>query len=249
MEFTWTTFALEILNFLVLLWILKRFLYLPIKNVVEKRKAAIDASVAQAHSTQEAADALKRQYEGRMAEWEAERARARTQLADEIATERARLFAQVLREIEQERDKDRALEQRRAVEVRQKMVQEANADAAEFAARLLIRLATPALEQRIGEVAMEDLRALPQGQLSALRQACLKDQVRITSAFVLSPTLRNALAAAITELARVPVECEFAQDAGLIAGLRIGAGPWLLRCNLRDELAFFADAGQAMLPS
>ena len=37
MELDWSTFALEIINFLALLWILKRFLYRPILAVVAER--------------------------------------------------------------------------------------------------------------------------------------------------------------------------------------------------------------------
>lgn len=245
MEFNWTTFALEILNFLVLLWILKRFLYQPVKHVLAQRKAAIDASLEQARSMQATAEDLKRHYEGRMAEWEAERARARVQLADEIAAERARMLTEVHQSIELERNKDRVLEQRRAIELRQRINREAVGEAAGFAARLLTRLAGAALEKRIGEIAMEDLPTLLEESMPGLRQSCLHDSVRVTSAYTLPSGMRADLVAALSTLANGPVACEFAEDASLIAGLRIGAGPWLLRCNLADELAFFAETSAA----
>lgn len=245
MEFNWTTFALEILNFLVLLWILKRFLYLPVKNVLAQRKAAINDSVEQAHFMQATADDLKRQYEGRMASWESERAQARVQLADEISAERSRLLAEVHQAIEQERDKERALEQRRAVELRQLITHEAVREAAGFAARVLTRLAGPELEKRISEVAIEDLRGLPDEQIGVLREACLSDKARITSAYALPTDVCADLTAALSSIAGGAVDCEFAQDGGLIAGLRISVGAWLLRCNLADELAFFAETRDA----
>jgi F-type H+-transporting ATPase subunit b len=37
-------------------------------------------------------------------------------------------------------------------------------------------------------------------------------------------------------------ECRFEQDSTLLAGLRIGIGPWVLRANLHDELQSFAEA-------
>ena len=46
-------------------------------------------------------------------------------------------------------------------------------------------------------------------------------------------------------MAGKPVECEFEPDPELIAGLRISVGPWVLRCNVRDELNFFAQAHHA----
>lgn len=38
MELSWTTFSLELINFLILIWILKRFLYAPIQKTILERK-------------------------------------------------------------------------------------------------------------------------------------------------------------------------------------------------------------------
>lgn len=245
MEFSWTTFALEIGNFLVLVWILKRFLYKPVTNALAQRKAAIDASVEQARLLQATAEDLKRQYEGRMADWEAERSRARAQLSDQIAAERTRLLAELRTSIEQEREKNQALEQRRAAEMRQRLAHDARAEAAAFAAQLLSRLASPALEERVSQIAVEDLPRLPEDQITALRQACLDGTgpVRVTSAFALSPEARSKLATALSDVAGRTITCDFGQNDELITGLRLSVGPWVLRCSLADDLIFFAQTG------
>ncbi len=48
MELNWTTFALEIVNFLILVWILKRFLYKPVLEAIARRKTAIDKTLSDA---------------------------------------------------------------------------------------------------------------------------------------------------------------------------------------------------------
>lgn len=247
MEFNWTTFALEILNFLVLIWILTHFLYRPVRNAMRQRSAAIAASLAEAQAQRTAAEELKRQYDRRAADWEIERARARTKLQDEIAAERARLMVNVHAEIAAERKKDQALQQRYMVELREVCRREARDEAAGFTAQLLARLATPALEQRIGEIVLEDLPLLPTEQLQAFRQACLQQTPRISSAYLLPATLRSALQQALSEIVGMPVNCEFMHDESLIAGLRVNAGPWVLRCSLADELMFFARGGEGRM--
>ena len=67
MELDWTTFWLEIVNFLVLVWLLKRFLYRPVADAVARRRAAIERSVSEARSRAEQAEGLERQYRGRLA--------------------------------------------------------------------------------------------------------------------------------------------------------------------------------------
>jgi len=83
MELNWSTFVLEIINFLVLVWILKRFLYKPVLKVIAKRRAAIEKTLTEARDKEKAAEELKTRYEGRVAQWDRERAQAREDLARE----------------------------------------------------------------------------------------------------------------------------------------------------------------------
>lgn len=44
MQIDWTTFVLEIVNFLALVWLLKRFLYTPVLDVLARRRAGSRAA-------------------------------------------------------------------------------------------------------------------------------------------------------------------------------------------------------------
>jgi len=247
MEFDWTTFALEIVNFLVLVWILQRFLYKPVTNAIAGRKAAIEKTLADARAVDAAADSLKQQYENRMADWESEKLKAHAQLAKELEAERVALKEKLRASLDQEREAHRLLEQRRAMEVQHNLEESALAEGGRFAANLLSRLASAELEEKIQALLIEDLPRLPEGELQSLRQACqdADAKIRVTSRYVLGEEQRSSLAQALGRMAGKPVECEFEPDPELIAGLRISVGPWVLRCNVRDELNFFAQAHHA----
>ena len=247
MEFDWTTFALEIVNFLVLVWILKRFLYKPVTNAIAARKAAIEKTLAEARAVETAARSFKLQYENRMTDWESEKSKARAQLEKELEAERVRLRNSLQVSLAEERDRDRALEQRHAMEVRRELEEGAVVEGARFAARLLSRVACAELEERIRAMLIEELPRLKQSELQSLRMACQQTDARVTiaSCYPLGEGERSALAQALDRLAARSVACEFAQDPELIAGLRISIGPWVLRCNLQDELKFFAEDRRA----
>ncbi len=247
MEFDWTTFALEIINFLVLVWILQRFLYKPVMSAIAARKAAIEKTLADAQVGQADAQALKQQYESRMAEWAHEKAQARTRLQEELDAERARMMTALLASLDQEREKARALEQRRAVEMRQRLEQAALAEGGRFVARLLSRIAGVEVEEKIRGVLLEDLPRLADPELRKLRAACQEagGKIEISSGYPLAAEQRNSLVQTLSGLMVRSVACDFIQNKELMAGLRIGIGPWVLRCNLRDELRFFAEAPHA----
>ena len=73
MQIDWTTFLLEIVNFLALVWILKRFLYKPVLDVLDARAARVRAETQQAERLRAEAEELKRQFDVRLAEWNRER--------------------------------------------------------------------------------------------------------------------------------------------------------------------------------
>ena len=244
MEFNWTTFALEIVNFLVLVWILQRFLYKPVLNAIARRKAGIEKTLADARAAQAEADALKRQYEGRLDDWAGEKEKARAQMLEEIGAERSRLLAALHASLEQERNKNRVLEERQNVETRRTAEEAARAKGGQFVARLLSRLANADLERRMLETLLEDLTGLAETELQALRAAGAETgyRMKVTSRYPVAEDGRDVLAQALGRLMGKPVACEFAEDPELLAGLRITLGAWVLHANLHDELRFFAEA-------
>ena len=244
MELNWPTFFLEIINFLVLVWILKRFLYKPVLAAIAHRKTVIDKTLADAKATEAGANALVEQYQNRLAEWENEKAKLRAGVADEIAVRRTQMMAALDNSLKQEREKARVLEERRLNELQSQSEAIGIGRGVQFAARLLARAASPELEARLVALALEDFSTLSAEQLDGLRSVAQKArlQVKIASAFELASTQRGLIAKRLKEITQDNITTEFNQDSQLVAGLRISIGPWVLRANIQDELEFFADA-------
>jgi F-type H+-transporting ATPase subunit b len=106
-EFDLTTVVLEAANFLVLVWLLKRFLYRPIMAVIEKRRADSEKMLADAEKERRDAEALKEEYAARLAEAGRQRDLALAQLEREIGEERARRLAAVKAEADGDRERRR----------------------------------------------------------------------------------------------------------------------------------------------
>lgn len=246
MELNWTTFILELLNFVVLIWILNRFLYRPVMNVIAQRKAAIQQTLSEAETTRSDAQALQSQYENRLTEWEQEREKARAQLRDEVSAERNRLLEDLRAELDQEREKAAAVEQRRLKEYAQQAEATAIALGGTFVSRLLSRLGGPEFERKIIDMVRQDLPTLPHDQMQAIQaaSATIGLPMKITSAYQLDIAQRDVLRHACRTLAGRDVVCEFFEDRNLIAGLRISFGSWVLRANVQDEMSFFAESSR-----
>jgi len=246
MSFDWTTFFLELVNFLVLVWILKRLFFRPVLDMIAKRRAAIEKTLADAKAIEAQADETKSKYEGRMANWEAERNAARAKLADEISAERQHRMARLEQAINAEREKSRVSEARRLEEQARAAEIRAIAQAAGFATRLLERFAGPELDARIAELLAEDLKQLPDEQKQALRETAHEPhaQLEMTSARELPEAVRSQLMQTIKETLGILPSVAMRIDPGVLAGVRLALGPWILQATLADELAFFRDGAR-----
>lgn len=245
MELDWVTFTLETVNFLILIWILQRFLYKPILQTIARRKAAIEQSLADAKTRHADAEALESQYRDRLAVWEEEKTHLREQAETEIDAERARRLTALQQTLAQEREKHQALEQRQLQERQRQLEQAALAQGAQFAAGLLGRVAAPDLQTQLVRMVAEELPKLPGDILEQVRQAQPTTQhrdVKVVSAFTMNPADRDLLERPLRTLLGTSCTVAYDVDSNLLAGVRVNIGPWVLRANLQDELKFFAEA-------
>lgn len=243
MELNWTTFILEIINFLILVWLLSRFLYRPVLKVIHKRQREIQEQLDAAEQKRNEAESLKAEYQERLTDWEREKHAAGQQLEQEIATERQRLLAELKQELEQEREKAGVLNRRQMEEEKLLLERQALQQGADFSSRLLTRLAGPELEGRLIDVLLADLGELSEEKRELLINSYAKNNngITIASAFPLAADKQRAIEQGLKAVFQKDIHCTFQQQPELIAGLQIRVGAWLLQANLRDELGYFAD--------
>lgn len=242
MELDWSTFVLEIVNVLVLVWLMKRFLYRPVLNVIEERKAAIAKTVADANRLQNEAKALQEQYDQRLFRWEQEREERRAQLQEDIAAERQRRLAALQEELDKEREQASARANQQMTELVRQAETTAILHGTQFTAALLTRIAGPDLEHKLVDAVLEDFSQLSDQQVEGIRVALPKDaRARVTTAYPLNESSRKRVIEMIEKRFNRAVSWEFSEDPQLLAGLRLSLGAWVLRGNLLDELAFLAE--------
>jgi len=242
MQLDLTSFVLELINFAVLVWILHRFLYKPVLAAIDRRRALVERSLAEAKTARDEAGTLKAQVEERLASWERERAEAKGKLAAELAAQRAKGLADTAHAAEQERARLAALQVKEEVERRRADEQHALEQAAAFASRLLERLSGPELDARLIELLAADLASMPEDKRRSLAEAARAagGSVAVLGARPLSEAARTRLEQALSQQLGVECRAQYAVDAALLGGVRVALGPWLLQADLSDELRFFS---------
>ena len=241
MELSWTTFILEAINFLVLVWLLKRLFYAPVKRAITERRAAVQKTLDDAEKARREAEDLKSRYEGRLQEWEQEKERQREEFRNELNDERTRQLKLIETSLKMEREKAEAREQKQAAERRANEEKQAIHQALQFTSRLLGDLASQELEERIVDRTVQHIASETDGLPSSFGpQSGSSPAVIVRSAYPLAEPRRNALTATLKRRLGDNLPITFNVDQRLLAGLEIAIGSYVLRANLRDELEYFS---------
>ena len=238
-----TTLVLEIINFLVLVWILKRFVYKPVLEIIAQRRQGIEKQSADAAQLREEAVTLKAQYQDRLTDWEQERQQARNSLNVELEAEKVRQLEALQTLLIQQRQKDEAADQRRRAEQVREIEHQALDQGADFAARLLKMASGPQLEARLLLMTLDTLAEFDSDQVTTMQQQWRghSEQIIVCSAYPLATDQQQQLAAALEKLVGQTPPVEYSVMPELLAGLHISIGAWVMQSNLRDELKGFAE--------
>ncbi|MDP1773557.1 MAG: F0F1 ATP synthase subunit delta [Methylobacter sp.] len=243
MEFNLSTFIFEIINFLILIWILQRLFYKPLLEVIERRKQFIDQSLNDAKNLKQQAEEQCNRYENRQKLWEEEKQAALTALHRQLEAERRAHLDRLNADLEQERQKANVLLSKQRRELQQQVEKQALLNGAKFAGMLLQQSAGPELEARLFTLLMDNLVTLPEACKLCLTMFGTKKSVpvKITSAYPLSVEMRQQLEQKLGALINSQINFQYHQDQLLIAGLRMDIGAWVLNVNLQHELTGFAE--------
>jgi len=244
MELDWTTFLLEIANFLILVWIMNRLLYRPVMNAIAARRAGLAKTAAEAEQLREDAAELEARYRSRLTEWEREKEGLRKEMLIELSADRTRLEAALHASLEQERDKARTIRDQDLRDRLREMEEIALGQGSRFVTRLLEEVTTPELEERLLKLFLSSLATLPAERLRAIADALSEPgvPVRAASAFVCPEERRTEIRQRLSEICGYQGGIEFVEEPALLAGMQLRAGPWILDATLRGELSFFTEA-------
>jgi len=90
----WFTVIAQALNFLILVWLLKRYLYQPVLNAISAREQRIAMQLADAASKQAAATSERDEFDRKNKEFDAQRALLLAKASEEAKLEQQRLLEQ-----------------------------------------------------------------------------------------------------------------------------------------------------------
>jgi len=238
MQIDWLTVAAQIVNFLILVYLLKRFLYKPVTDAMARREERVAARLNEGEEREEQAVHERERLHQRLAELEQRRDRIMQQARDEAEEERRRLMDEAREQSDAARkrwqqqaedEKGRFLDdlRHRTLEGFETLARKALADLAE--AQLEAQMVR-AFVARLREIDEDSRRALAKGA------AADGDDLIVTTSFELDDSGRESLTDAIQQQLGSDMGISYQQSPDLLCGVELRAGGRRLGWTLADYL-------------
>lgn len=179
MSVDWFTTGAQIINFLILIWLLKKWLFKPIIEAMEQREQGLASRLQQAESKMSEAQDLKNQYEDHLQQLQIEKDQVLTQARQQAETEKALLLQRLSEEIQQKKTQFDAEIQKQQQELAPFISRTIAEKSLALSRKTLTQLADQTLEQRIIEHFLHYLSSLPNDEQLSIKQALGKDTLAV----------------------------------------------------------------------
>jgi F-type H+-transporting ATPase subunit b len=219
----WFTVAAQALNFLILVWLMKRFLYKPILNAIDAREKLIAKELADADAKKAEAQKEHEEFQKKNQQFDQERAALLNKAKDEAKAERDRLLDEARKAADALSAKRQESLIHDAQNLNQAISRLTQKEVFAITRKALTDLATTSLEERMGEVFDRRLRELNQKAKSLLGDALRKNSepALIRSTFDLPAVQRAAIQNALNETFSAEIHIRFETAPDLVSGLEL----------------------------
>ena len=246
----WFTVAAQMVNFLILVWLLKRFLYSRILNALDAREKRIAAELADALAKKNQAEKEHKDYSLKNEEFAEQRIALFDTLTLEARAERQRLFEKARTEAEDMRVKLTEALNNDFRNIREELIGRSRDEIFAIARKTLTDLASAGLEEQMAGVFIHRCRTLTEeerGAIQAVIRAAGKS-LRVRSTFALSAELQKSVEHAVREVFAIAGKVEFETSPELISGIELSVDGHEVSWSIAEYLQALEANVRELLP-
>ncbi|MGA7965143.1 MAG: F0F1 ATP synthase subunit delta [Gammaproteobacteria bacterium] len=234
----WFTVAAQVVNFLILVWLLKHFLYKPILRAIDAREQRIALTIAGADAKKAEAQQEREKFRNRNEAFDQQRTALLSQATDEAKAERELLLDHARQDANALRVEQQDALKREQQHLNAEIARRTREEVLAIARKALTDLAGISLEARMSEVFARRLQALDHETKDDFAEAVKtsSEPVLVRSAFELSAeqraVIQNALNAALS--AEIPIRFDTVPE--VIGGIELSAKGRKIAWSIADYL-------------
>lgn len=258
MPIDWFTVAAQAINFLLLVWLMKRFLYKPVLRAIDAREKRIEEQLADARAQKIEALEEKEEFQRKNEIFDQERTELMNAAAEEAKSEKMRLLEEARASAEELQTKWREGLEKDASRLEEDFQSRVRKDVFFIVRKTLSDLAGEELEGKIIDLFLRRLEAMDEETRTSLAPVS-KDpdgSVQLRTAFPLTEKQQKRIAQEVKRLFALKGEPKFTVEEDLLAGIELSAKgqkiSWTIDdylLSLRESVEDLMKAGKKAPPS
>jgi len=235
----WFTVGAQALNFVILVWLLKRFLYKPILRAIDAREQRIAAELADADAKRAEAQRQRDEFERKNQQLDREREALLRKATEDAGAERHRLLENSRQEADALSAKRQQALQNAANALDHAIARRTQEEVFSIARKALADLADSSLEERMGAVLIRRLQTLDSSTRQRLGDSLKTsgEPLLVRSAFELPAMQREALQRTLNEVLSAQVRLRFESAEDLVSGIELTTKEQKIAWSIADYLA------------
>lgn len=240
MLINWFTVIAQIINFLILVLLLRRFLYGPIIRIMDEREEDISRRIEEAQGKKEKAEKEETSYRDLKYELEQKREEIIARAEEEAREWRKELRQKARQEVDSlQKQWEEALERERETFLQVFKIR-AGEEIHHVLREILKGLSGRDLEEQMIEVFLEKLAEIPEKEkekiASALQPGEENEEIQVATARMLSDQLQRKVEEEIKRTIGSSVKITFRESPALICGIELRSPGYKVAWNIDDYL-------------
>ncbi len=234
----WFTVGAQAINFAILAWLLKRFLYQPVLDAIDAREKRIAKELADADASKAEARAERDEFRRKNNEFDEQRAALLNRATQEAKAEGQRLLEQARQAADALSARRREALQSDADNLTHAIGRGAQREVLAIARKALADLASADLEERMSAVFVHRLREMDPRTKTRLAESLKSaaEPALVRSAFDLPAAQRAEIQEALGAILGAPLRLRFETAPELISGIELTTNGQKLAWSIAEYL-------------
>jgi F-type H+-transporting ATPase subunit b len=238
MQINWFTVIAQVINFLILVWLLKHFLYKPVLNAIDEREKKIESQLKDADEKEKKAKKEQTEFAGKNETFDKQKKELMDKAIAETNEQKQKLLDDARNEANALRTKlEKSLKEMQENlnhEIEQKTQQEVFA----IARKTFADLASMSLEEQVTKIFIKRLNDLKKEEKKQFVEAfkSVTSPILLQSAFDLPEKQKTEIKNAVNEILEAEPKFQFKTTPEIISGIELTTKGFKLAWSISEYL-------------
>jgi len=238
MKINWFTVIAQVINFLILVWLLKKFLYKPVLDAIDEREKKIVSRLEDAKNKKEEAQREQDEFGEKNKQFDQQKKELLDKAIADTKVQKDKLMEDAKKDVDALHDKQQQALNDMQEDLKKYLAQKTQKEVFDISRKALADLASVSLEEQSVKVFISRVEELQDKEKQQFVDAfkSKSNPVLIQSAFELHKTQQTEIKNAVDEILGKENEFEFKTAPEIISGIELKANGYKLSWNISAYL-------------